>query len=356
MSLRNDALFWKKKEFISFLLSILVFFVHSYFAQEINGNRLISVVNHKVSYFFSCSITRFAVPMFFMMSAITFFRDYNNEKYLAKIKARVFTLVIPYLLWNTIWMLWEIFTSYSFIAKFSTDSVPYPLTLTSILKGIFFYGCNIPFWFVFDLIIFSFAAPLVFLIIKNKYVGIGFVICLSIVSLFGIHLPMDVFYYPMAIVFYLTGAIIGYHFFDFASQRSSKPLQIASAIFLVVYILAKNIVPQEIHIDNYLTQTIVYILAAFSLWNVVDIFIERIKPRAIYRRSFAIYAMHLKIAIVILKIVSFCTPQNEWLEIPKFIIMVVSTLIIINFICAFLEKFTPKVYAILMGNRVNKKC
>ena len=355
MLLKNDSFFWKKKEFISFLLSILVFFIHSYFAQEITDTSFISVVNHKVSYFFSYSITRFAVPMFFMMSGITFFKDYNNKKYLAKIKARLFTLVIPYLLWNTIWMLWEIFTSYSFIAKFSTDSTPYPLTLTSILKGIFFYGCNIPFWFVFDLIIFSFAAPLVFLIIKNKYIGVGSVICLSIVSLFGLHLPMDVFYYPMAIVFYLIGAIIGYHFFDFASQKSSKPLQIASVIFLAAYILAKNIAPQEIHIDNYLTQTIVYTLAAFSLWNIADIFIERIKPRAIYRRSFAIYAMHLNVAIVILKILAFCTPKNEWLEIPKFIIMVVSTLIIVNLICAFLEKFAPKVYATLMGNRVNKK-
>lgn len=352
--MKNDSLFWKKKEFISFLLSILVFFIHSYFAQEITYNSFISVVNHKVSYFFSCSITRFAVPMFFMMSGITFFKDYNNKKYFSKIKSRLFTLVIPYLLWNTIWMLWEIFTSYSFIAKFSTNSVPYPLTLTSILKGIFFYGCNIPFWFVFDLILFSFAAPLVFLIIKNKYFGVGSVICLSIVSLFGLHLPMDVFYYPMAIVFYLIGAIIGYHFFGFVSQKSSKPLQIASVIFLAAYILAKNIAPQEIHIDNYLTQTIVYTLAAFSLWNIADIFIERIKPRAIYRRSFAIYAMHLNVAIVILKILAFCTPQNEWLEIPKFIIMVVSTLIIVNLVCAFLEKFAPKVYATLMGNRVNK--
>ena len=95
--------------------------------------------------------------------------------------------------------------------------------------------------------------------------GIISVICLSVVSLFGIHLPSVVFYYPMAIVFYLMGAIIGYHFFDFASLKSSRVLQVASIIFLVAYILAKNIAPQEIHIDNYLTQTIVYTLAAFSL-------------------------------------------------------------------------------------------
>ena len=354
MPSKSDALFWKKKEFISFLLSILVFFIHSYFAQDIVSDNFISVINQKVSYFFSRSITQFAVPMFFMLSGISFFKDYNNKKYFSKIKRRLFTLIIPYLLWNTIWMLWEIFTSYSFVSNFSANSEAYPLTLTSILKGIFFYGCNTPFWFIFDLIIFSLAAPLVFLIIKNTYVGIISVIVLSVITLFGIHIPINVFYSPISIIFYLMGAIIGYHFFEFASKKSSKPLQIASVIFLASYILAKNIVPQEIHIDNYLIQTTVYTLAAFSLWNVSDIFIERIKPRAIYRRSFAIYAMHLNIGIIILKILSFCTPQNEWLEIPKFIIMIVSTLVIINLVCAFLERFAPKIYATLMGNRLDK--
>ena len=355
MPSKSDALFWKKKEFISFLLSILVFFIHSYFAREIVSDSLISVVNHKVSYFFSNAITRFAVPMFFMLSGISFFKDYDNKKYLTKIKSRLFTLVIPYLLWNTIWMLWEIFTSYSFLAAFSEGGEPYPLTFVNILKGIFFYGCNPPFWFVFDLIVFSVAAPLVFLLIKNKYVGIAAVACLSVVSLFGIYLPMSVFYYPMAIVFYLMGGMIGYHFFDFAAKKSSKPMQIASLIFLVAYVFAKAIAPQEIHIDNYFLQTIVYTLAAFSLWNIADLFIERIKPRAIYRRSFAIYAMHLNVAIVILKLFSVCTPQNEWLEIPKFMVMIVVTLVIINVVCAFLERFLPKVYAILMGNRMHKK-
>ena len=111
MPLKNDACFWKKKEFISFLLSILVFLIHSHFGQNAADGSFISVANQKVSYFFCDSITRFAVPMFFMLSGITFFKDYSNKKYFTKIKSRLFTLVIPYLLWNTIWMLWEIFTS-----------------------------------------------------------------------------------------------------------------------------------------------------------------------------------------------------------------------------------------------------
>ena len=350
----NDKLFWKKKEFISFLSSILVLFIHSYFAKDNTGNSLVSIVNQNFSFFFSRSITQFAVPMFFMLSGLSFFKGYNNKKYLTKIKSRIYTLVIPYLLWNTVWMLWEILGSYSFISNFSSSGEPYPLTIVSILKGIFFYQCNIPFWFLFDIIVFSFAAPLLFLIIRNKYVGIVSIACLSIVSLFGIYIPVDLFYYPMSIVFYLTGAIIGYHFFDYATQKSSKPMQITSIAFLLAYILCKNIVPQELYISNYLIEVIVYSMAAFSLWNIIDMFIERIKPRKIYSRSFSIYAMHLNVAIIILKILSLVFPHGEWFEIPKFIIMVVLTLTLINFTCTFLEKFFPRIYALFMGNRINK--
>ena len=84
-------------------------------------------------------------------------------------------------------------------------------------------------------------------------------------------------------------------------------------------------------------------------------FIERIKTRAIHRRSFAIYAMHLPIAIIMLKVLGICLPQSEWYAIPKFVIMIVSTLVIINLVCAFLERFAPKTYAILMGNRITRQ-
>ena len=129
-------------------------------------------------------------------------------------------------------------------------------------------------------------------------------------------------------------------------------MQFASLAVFAAYILLKNIVPQELHIRNYLIDTVVYTIAVFALWNIADMFIERLKPRAIYRRSFAIYAMHLNIAIIMLKILSLCLPQSPWLEVPKFIIMAFSTIIIINFACIFLEKFFPKIYSLFMGNRV----
>lgn len=353
MELKNENLFWKKKEFVSFVLSILVFFIHMYFAEDITSDSFISILNHKTAFFLCRSITRFAVPMFFILSGITFFKEYNNSKYITKIKSRMFTLVIPYLLWNTIWLLKELLGSYTFLSRFSNGE-QYPITLTSILKGIFFYSCNIPFWFVFDLIIFTLAAPLIFLLIKNKYIGITLVVGLSVLSCFGIHLPESLFYYPTSIVFFMIGALIGYHNFDFVCYKSSELTQIISVVFLTSYVFAKTIVPQELFIQNYLIEIIVYTVSAFSLWNIVDIFIGRIKPRKVYSRSFAIYAMHLNIAIIIQKIILLLLPESEWLKIPEFIVTVALTLIIINIVCAFLERFLPKVYALLFGGRIRK--
>ena len=84
MDVKNETLLWKKKEFVSFILSILVLFIHSYFAQNIANGSFISMFNHKISYFFSRSVTQFAVPMFFMLSGITFFKEYDNKKYFKK--------------------------------------------------------------------------------------------------------------------------------------------------------------------------------------------------------------------------------------------------------------------------------
>lgn len=348
---QSEKLFWKKKEIISFLLSIFVFFIHiSSFAQYSNTCSAISAVNERASFFFKESFTRFAVPMFFILSGIAFFKGYDNSKYLNKIQSRIFTLVIPYLLWNTIWMIFDVVCSYTFISNFFVGRQQFSLTFANVLKGIFFYGNNIPFWFLFNLIIFSLAAPLIYFIVRNKYIGIASIILLTILATFGIGIASSVFYSSTSIIYYLIGAIIGKHYFDFASRKVNKGIRYSSIIILLSYITFKNIFPSS-HCSLEILQVVVFSLCSFALWNIVDIFIDKIKPREIYSNSFAIYAMHTNISAIITKLIFLCLPKSEWMAIPNFIITAIFTLTIINLICIFLQKFFPKVHAILLGNR-----
>jgi surface polysaccharide O-acyltransferase-like enzyme len=65
--------FWKKREFVYFILSVLVFLIHiSSFAQYPVSEGIISSINTKVAFFFKESITRFAVPMYFILSGMLF--------------------------------------------------------------------------------------------------------------------------------------------------------------------------------------------------------------------------------------------------------------------------------------------
>lgn len=354
-SLNEQNLFWEKKEFVSFVLSIFVFFIHcSTFDQYTDSGSWISLINNRADFFFRESITRFAVPMFFMLSGISFYKDYDNKKYVGKMKSRFFTLVIPYLLWNTIWMIFDIMCSYSFLSNYFVGRKPFVITVLNVLHGVFFYKCNGPFWYIFNLIVFSFAAPVIYCIVRNKYVGMGTVILLSLLQHYGIGLPQAVFFVPVSIIYYLIGAIVGRHFFDFVSKKSSKGLRFCSLAFLVVYVMAKNIFAEQLYLGNIILVMVVYVLSAFALWNVTDIFVDKIKPRKIYIRSFAIYAMHINVSAIITKIFVLCLPKNEWIVIPNFLATAVLTPLSIHLFCVLLEQFLPKVYAVLIGNRLRR--
>ena len=240
--------------------------------------------------------------------------------------------------------------SYTFLSKYFVGRQLFVLSVTNVLKGIFFYGCNTPFWFVFDLIIFSLAAPLIHLVVRNKYLGITSISLLTILATFGIGIPSSIFFSSTSIIFYLIGAIIGKHYFDFASRKSNKRIRCFSIIFLFAYVILKNFFTSQSYPYGILLQVVIFTLSAFALWNIIDMFVHKIKPKKIYSRSFAIYAMHINISAIITKLTFLCLPKSGWMAIPNFIITTILTLLLINFICNFLEKNLPKVYSIIMGN------
>lgn len=351
-TLRNESYFWRKKEFVSFILSILVLFIHiSSIDQYVNSGTLISVVNEKFVYTARDTIGRMAVPMFFILSGITFFKGYDNKKYVKKIKSRVYTLVIPYVLWNTIWMIFEAVCSYSFLSQYFVGREPFVLSASNIIKGIFFHGYNGPFWFVFNLIVFSLAAPLIYCLIRNKYIGIVSVALLTVLGCFGIRIPSEVFFDPTSIVFYMIGAIIGKHYFGFTIKEPKKVVKYGAVVFFVAYLIFSAVFYSQIVKLRFMFNVVFFTLTAVAMWNITDLFFEKLKPRKIYTRSFAIYAIHVNIVAIFVKLIVILLPKGEWMVIPNFILSALLTLVTINIICCFMEKFLPKPYAILMGNR-----
>lgn len=193
----------EKKPLVSYLLSVLVFWIH---CSSFENYRPLSSGVDFVSYLLQRTITPVAVPLFMIIAGALFYRDYTNEKYLSKIKRRITSLVIPFLLWNTINMVFNMIATACF-KQYFIGRVPFEFSLSNILQGIFHYEYNQPFWFIFALIFFDLFAPVLNLIISNKYIGIIAIILTWIAANNGVGIPTPFSSIPLALFIIWSGDI-----------------------------------------------------------------------------------------------------------------------------------------------------
>lgn len=140
--------------FYSLFLSVLVVFVHS---THFPLTALQAVPNTgffstsfliKIEYFFSEFLGQAAVPGFFFLSGFLFLKGLHSIKdWLRKEKSRVFSYLLPYLIWNT--MMTLLYLSFG-KAEWS---------LKTVAEGIFLYRFNPVFWYFYQLILLSFCFP-----------------------------------------------------------------------------------------------------------------------------------------------------------------------------------------------------
>ena len=341
--------FWKKKEVVSFFLSIMVFFIHiSSFSQynHLEGN--LTGFNQFLKKAVHDCFTQYAVPLYFIISGALFFRDYEDKNYLSKIKKRIRTLLIPYLIWNVIWMLFDIATSHSFLSQFFIAREKFTLSVPSILEGIFLHKSNGAFWFVFNLMVFVVLSPVIDKLIRNRYVGLAATTAVAVLCLFRIGLPEAVFFSNTSIVYYLIGAVIGRHYFDGFCKKSSRITQILSAGFLL---LATIPLYCSNRIDNPAFLMFLLIPCAWAFWNAADLFVYRLPTFPIFNNSFAVYAMHINVSAIFAKLIYLALPKRQWMALPNFILTLVLTLIFIRLFCYVVEKISPKLYKLITGGR-----
>lgn len=146
---------------------------------------------------FSSVIASIAVPLFFFISGYLFFfqKEFNRQEYLRKLKKRVKTLLVPYLLWNLIAIIFQVvrlipfFSSIfpgaykseihlSFIRVFNTffnntDTngiivSPIEYTMTEIINEPF--PIDIPLWYIRDLMVMIIISPIIYWMIKKFHV------------------------------------------------------------------------------------------------------------------------------------------------------------------------------------------
>ena len=288
------------------------------------------------------------LSFFFMISGYFMFAGMTDENALKRSLKRLKTLLLPYVVWNAI-----------FLIYFCISNPPMRETpVGKIVYRFIFQPYNDVLWYLFALFIFSIPAFLVYKILKKK---IPAVICLSIVSILivvfcVINQEWMVYNIPIGwwltkitpyIPMYYFGGFIGLHY------RDGLKVPVKTWIWPVFLVLSIGLVLLKYKFDDV---AIIYWISMFTgpviLWFALpDAFF---KPNrfvdVLCEPSFLIYEFQLMAFWIWQGIYKNLIRSVKWREI-----MVCASAYVFIYIVFYLLKFiAPHVLGILTGFRNGK--
>lgn len=341
-----------KKTRCTFVLAILIIMHHS---SSVNNYAITTGLGEFalfISQYF-LGFAQVAVPLFFIISGVLFYRNYSYGKTKEKYRSRLKTLVIPYLIWNTVDTLFQFACSYSFVSNYFIGRTKAVFNLSNVAQGIFLHKYSV-LWFLFNLIIFVLAAPLIYTVIKNKKVGAVGIIILIVLYGFGIGIPESVFTRSDSLIFYMIGAYIGCHYFQtFKRKMANKPLSVVCLIFCILIALIYtrlNVAANHYAYNN--TGKMIYlfslIIFCFAVWNAFDL-LQNNRYYAFERESFAIYVIHCNLIGVVAKLIYLIMPKSDCFAIVNYVFTILLSVAIIIMCVSVIDRISHRLKTVLFG-------
>ena len=317
--------------------------------------------------FFSNSICRSCVPLFFVISGFLFFNNIHTlslDVYKNKLKSRVRSLLVPYLLWNLIGVCILLFEKMPFMQPFFPGLALLKLNLSVFLSAFWNFNeynftffdngstpIDFPLWFIRNLMILIIASPIVYYIIK-KWEKIIYL--LAACYIFGIW-PNNIDALSCTGVFFFSvGAYLGikkpFYYIDYATKSNVPFIFFLFSCFIntiVFQYCSSGILYQIVHS----LCTIIGVVALFSVARrLVDKGIEW--PNYLTHTTFFIYAFHGLISNITKKsLILVFEPATNFSWIMMYIlafILISGFSIFAYYVCRCIS---IKLTGILSGNR-----
>lgn len=160
---------------VRFPLSVMVVMLHTYVIDKTMGGviwiksgqfPMLDIFSH----FVQADLANVSVSLFFIISGFLFFQTshWSFASYKSKMSRRVRSLLVPYLLWNTLYILYVAAIGLVHPA-FLTDKISFTqMSLGQIANAYWNLSQGlIPLWFIRDLMIVNIFAPVIYFLIKK---------------------------------------------------------------------------------------------------------------------------------------------------------------------------------------------
>lgn len=365
--MKTDTIETRLISSLRFPLIVCVVIIHAYYLNIDIENYPIC---YKISYFFSQCITKVAVPLFMLFSGYLLFyktETYTKDIYIQKVKKRTHSLLIPYLIWNTLFLLVyyiihtffpelisgknKLMTNYTI-----TDWLNTYWNTKNINETIYGTPCpiNYPLWFIRDLFILVLFSPILHWLIKHfKYI---FICILGIINICNLT-PIMAGFNHEAIFYFSLGALFSIHKINFAEILKRKAT-LYSLLFGITIILRIALEHTDITILSHNPISIFRLMVfvgTFATIAVVANIISRKDSKDITtlsRYSFFIYLYHALPLAFLLKMEVKCTILNNDIYLTILYFINIALITIVGIIAyRLLNKYCPRLTSILMGGR-----
>lgn len=286
----------------------------------------------------------FALSYFFFLSGYLLFRTYEPKLYKEKIARRIHTLLVVYLIWETI---------FGFNLLISGNFADFLKTVIFLKQ----WPPNMPLWYIYIIFLSALISPLFYKIMRNKYVGIVSILIVSFFIYFLINIPNEYLYTKIHnsmlsnTLSYLPCYMLGLYF----GLHNTRAKNIFVPVILVfLMLILSNILFNEISFNS-ISACILKVLPILLIRFIPEIKLNK-KLNIIFNLSLLIYILHFCIELCITPnlhafVQSFivrCTIQNIFNCFIELIIVFVICFIV-WLIIGILE---PDLFRIITGGRV----
>lgn len=297
-----------------------------------------------------------AVPMFYFISGMLFFKGVTSAKdCLPRIRKRARSLLVPYLIWNVIFVLWYVVLTFTpGVSTFVNSNVLVNIDVQhpiDTLNYLFVAPAGFQLWYLRDLILYVILTPVLYLLIKRMPI-LTYILLLVIVG--GIP--------RCGITYFTLGAILAVHSdFDSLKRCLSKPV---IAIIVVLYIIhcvhASGALRLPVSVLDPYYQQVVSVIGIISIWGVYDWIAELSKKRPIsstipktsfLNYTFFVYLFHEPVFNIIKKLGLYMFGSGDVALVIMYVVNPFIMLMTAIYIGKFINLLSPKIYSFLVGGR-----
>lgn len=335
----------KPIEWLRFFCAICVVFLHAGIPSDAQDTiSCHNGISDTLRIIISHGFCRVAVPIFFIISGYLFFiglTDWDFRQWGSKLKKRVNSLLIPYILWNIL----SILVSWGAHEFVSTPIIHNPWSVAMLYDTGTGLPHNYPLWFIRNLMILNLLAPLIYVYVRRTRI-FGIVI-LFLLYFFNYWTTLPGFE-ATGFFFYSLGALISISQLDMPDlcRKIRLPTAIAAVPLLLLMILSHGHNPP---LWEY-THRIFALIGSISTIGIVTHFIDRIKVSDFLSKSaFFVYAAHGTIVLPLVQhILRRLLPSSLVIQYLSAPLLTIGILLLCYWL---LTLYMPRITKILVGGR-----